>query len=110
MKSISEAFKALGDPIRLEIVKLLVGKEMCVCDIMDSFQVSQPTISHHLRVLKHADLVKDQKEGKWIYYSLNNETFAAVERFLQPLKQCGNVERLRTCEEGYRQHGQRKAT
>lgn len=99
MKNISEVFKALGDPTRLEIVRLLIGKEMCVCDIMDSFQVSQPTISHHLRVLKQADLVKDKKEGKWIYYSLNNETFKELEQFFEPYITCGNVERVRTCSE-----------
>ncbi len=99
MKSISEAFKALGDPTRLEIVKLLVGKEMCVCDIINSFKVSQPTISHHLRVLKQAELVKDEKEGKWIYYSLNCETFAAIEKFFGPYRTGGIVERVRTCGE-----------
>jgi ArsR family transcriptional regulator len=99
MKKLSEQFKALGDPIRLEIIRLLVGKEMCVCDIISSFQVSQPTISHHLKVLKQADLVTDRKEGKWIYYSLNYETLAAQESFFTPLKVSGNIERLRTCEE-----------
>ncbi len=99
MKNISKVFKALGDPTRLEIVKLLVGKEMCVCDIIDSFQVSQPTISHHLRTLKQAELVRDKKEGKWIYYSLNNETFKELERFFGPYITCGSVERVRTCGE-----------
>lgn len=99
MKKISEQFKALGDPIRLEIVNLLAGKEMCVCDIISSFQVSQPTISHHLRVLKQVDLVNDRKEGKWIYYSLNSEMLAALALFFEPLKADGRIERLRTCSE-----------
>jgi len=99
MKNISEVFKALGDSTRLEIVRLLIGKEMCVCDIMDSFQVSQPTISHHLRTLKQAGLVRDKKEGKWIYYSLDSETFKVLERFFEPYITCGSVERVRTCSE-----------
>lgn len=99
MKNISEVFKALGDPTRLEIVRLLIGKEMCVCDIMDSFQVSQPTISHHLRVLKQADLVRDKKEGKWIYYSLNSGSFETIEKFFEQYRTSGKVERVRTCSE-----------
>lgn len=99
MKNISEQFKALGDPIRLEIVNLLAGKEMCVCDIISSFQVSQPTISHHLRVLKQVDLVNDRKEGKWIYYSLNSEMLASLALFFEPLNADGRIERLRTCSE-----------
>ncbi|MDR7869100.1 MAG: metalloregulator ArsR/SmtB family transcription factor [Sporomusaceae bacterium] len=99
MKNISEVFKALGDPTRLEIVRLLIGKELCVCDIIDSFQVSQPTISHHLRVLKQADLVKDKKEGKWIYYSLNSGSFEAIEKFFEQYRTSGKVERVRTCSE-----------
>lgn len=96
---ISEQFKALGDPIRLDIVTMLAGKELCVCDIIAAFQVSQPTISHHLKVLKNADLVLDQKEGKWIYYRLHDEALASLSRFFEPLKSgCGAV-RLRTCEE-----------
>lgn len=99
MKNISEAFKALGDPTRLEIVKLLVGKEMCVCDIINSFQVSQPTISHHLRVLKQAELVKDKKDGKWIYYSLNCDTFTALEKFFGSYRTGRTVARVHTCGE-----------
>ncbi len=92
-----EQFKALGDPIRLDIVKMLAGKELCVCEIMAAFQVSQPTISHHLRVLRQADLVLDRKDGKWIYYRLNGEALAAIALFFALLRADGKVERSNAC-------------
>jgi ArsR family transcriptional regulator len=99
-KEIAEILKALGDPVRLEIVKLLLGKELCVCDIQDAFNVSQPTISHHMKVLKHARLVSDVREGKWIYYSLNPETLKCVSGLLQEFTgKSVTKERHRTCTE-----------
>lgn len=97
MTSIHEQFKALGDPIRLDIVTMLAGKELCVCEIIAAFRVSQPTISHHLRVLREADLVLDRKEGKWIYYRLNDAAIAAVALFLAPLRTDGEVQRSNAC-------------
>jgi len=96
---LADRFKALGDPIRLEIVKLLLGKELCVCDILDSFKVSQPTISHHLKVLKYAGLVSDNREGKWIYYSLNPEAFALIKDFTENMSAgLEKKERTKICE------------
>ena len=92
-----EQFKALGDPIRLDIVRMLAGKELCVCEIIAAFQVSQPTISHHLKVLRYADLVLDSKEGKWIYYRLNDKAIAALALFFAPLRANGGVERSNAC-------------
>jgi ArsR family transcriptional regulator, arsenate/arsenite/antimonite-responsive transcriptional repressor len=98
MRELADIFKALGDPIRLEIVKLLLGKELCVCDILAAFKVSQPTISHHLKVLKYAGLVNDNRDGKWIYYSLNPEAIAQVSELLQEFAvRSGTQERCRTC-------------
>ncbi|HMM21047.1 MAG TPA: metalloregulator ArsR/SmtB family transcription factor [Selenomonadales bacterium] len=99
MKEQAEIFKALGDPVRLEIIKLLLGKELCVCDILSAFKVSQPTISHHLKALKYAGLVNDQREGKWIYYSLAPEAFAQANAVLQEFAAKSVAkERGRTCE------------
>ncbi len=99
MKNVSEMFKALGDPIRLEIVRLLVGKELCVCDILAAFQVSQPTISHHLKVLKYAGIVEDSRDGRWIYYRLNAAALAEMKQVVDELnKDAGKSERVRTCD------------
>ncbi len=78
MNKIADFYKALGDVTRLTILQNLTGKEMCVCEIIERLRMSQPAISHHLKILKQAGLVKDSREGKWIYYSLNEAVFAEV--------------------------------
>lgn len=78
MKKIAEFYKALGDENRLKIIQMLSGHEMCVCEIIDKLDMSQPAISHHLKILRQAGLVKDSREGKWIYYSLNDSVFQDV--------------------------------
>ena len=66
----SRFFKALADEIRLRILKLLEVREMCVCEVMVALGLTQPTASHHLGILENAGLVKDRKEGKWVFYSI----------------------------------------
>lgn len=64
-------FKALGDPVRLRLLSLIAshdGGEACVCDISGSFDLSQPTISHHLKVLRQAGLLGSERRGTWVYY------------------------------------------
>ncbi|MFC4604268.1 ArsR/SmtB family transcription factor [Rhodococcus kronopolitis] len=64
-------FKALGDPVRLRLLSLVAshaGGEACVCDISESFDLSQPTISHHLKVLREAGLLDCERRGTWVYY------------------------------------------
>jgi ArsR family transcriptional regulator len=63
-------FKALADETRLKILRLLAKREMCVCEVMAALSLTQPTASHHLRILENAELVKDRKDGKWVFYSL----------------------------------------
>ena len=79
---VAELFKALGDETRLAIVQMLVGKELCVCDILDAFDMSQPAISHHLKILRQAGVVRDTREGKWIYYSLNPTSISLISTVL----------------------------
>ncbi len=78
MKKVAEFYKALGDETRLKILQMLAEQEMCVCEILDRLDISQPAVSHHLKILKRAELVKDSREGKWIYYALNNSVFREV--------------------------------
>jgi len=65
-------FKALSDEKRIRILKLLTVREMCVCELMIALDVTQPNLSHHLRILKNQGFVNRRKEGKWAYYSLTN--------------------------------------
>jgi len=66
----SRFFKALADETRLRILRLLEVREMCVCEVMVALGLTQPTASHHLGILENAGLVKDRKEGKWVFYSI----------------------------------------
>ncbi|MBF0555767.1 MAG: metalloregulator ArsR/SmtB family transcription factor [Nitrospirae bacterium] len=63
-------FGALSDETRLRIIKLLEMGELCVCDITAALDMSQPKVSFHLSILKEAGLIRDRKDGKWVYYSL----------------------------------------
>lgn len=70
-KGLAAVFKALSDPVRLRLLSLIAsfdGGEACVCDLTGPFDVSQPTISHHLRVLREAGLIDCQRRGTWVYY------------------------------------------
>jgi len=77
---LAQVFKALGDPVRLRLVSLIgarEGGEVCVCDLTSAFDLSQPTISHHLKVLREAGLIDSERRGTWVYYRL---VPAALER------------------------------
>lgn len=63
--------KALGDANRLEIVKMLSDGEKCGCHLLERFEITQPTLSHHMKILVNCGLVNNRKEGKWHHYSLN---------------------------------------
>ncbi|QXJ19712.1 helix-turn-helix transcriptional regulator [Actinomadura graeca] len=68
---LAKMFKALADPVRLRLLSLIAsheGGEACVCDLIGPFDVSQPTISHHLKVLREAGLVGSERRGTWVYY------------------------------------------
>jgi ArsR family transcriptional regulator len=71
MEDLANIFKALSDTTRLRVLKLLERGELCVCDIVAGMQMSQPKVSFHLNALKEAGFVKDRKEGRWIYYRLD---------------------------------------
>jgi ArsR family transcriptional regulator len=70
---LAELFKVFGDTTRIKIIAALLENEMCVCDIADLFGMTHSAISHQLRVLRQARLVKPRKEGKVVYYSLDDE-------------------------------------
>ncbi|WP_426513938.1 ArsR/SmtB family transcription factor [Dactylosporangium sp. McL0621] len=68
---LAPAFKALGDPVRLQLMSMIASApegEICVCDLTPAFELSGPTISHHLRTLREAGLVDADRRGTWVYY------------------------------------------
>lgn len=76
----AEWFKVLADPTRLRILNLLANnaEPLCVCDIVDHFDLGQPTISHHLRILRDSCFVKTERRANFIYYSLNQDCIPAL--------------------------------
>ncbi|OBB75679.1 metalloregulator ArsR/SmtB family transcription factor [Mycobacterium sp. 852014-52144_SCH5372336] len=82
---IAAKLKALSDPVRLRLFSLVAshaGGEACVCDISSDFDVTQPTISHHLKVLKDAGLLASERRGSWVYYSVRTETLMTLSSLL----------------------------
>ncbi len=73
IKNISSFFKIMGDPTRIKIINALLDNELCVCDIAEVMKMTHSAVSHQLRLLRETDLVKFRKEGKVVYYSLNDE-------------------------------------
>ena len=79
---ISKMLKAMSEPKRLRIVDMLSCGELCACKILEEFNITQPTLSHDMRVLVEAGIVKDRREGKNIYYSLNRDALETMHQNL----------------------------
>lgn len=77
----NEMFKALSDPTRRQILEMLAKRDMSAGEIADQFNMSKPSISHHLSILRNADLVSSEKEGQSVIYSLNTTVFQEVSRW-----------------------------
>ena len=78
-------FRALADETRVRIVHILSCGELCACDIHEYFDISQPTLSHHLGILVDAGILTVRPEGKWTHYSLTGETLSFIERFVESI-------------------------
>jgi ArsR family transcriptional regulator len=91
--------RALSDDTRFRILEVLVGKETCVCELVDRLDVPQPLLSHHLKTLKEAGLVRAQKRGRWMFYTLDadalEETANALAQLAQQQRSAG--ESLEVC-------------
>lgn len=78
---LAAGFSALADPVRLRVLSILAASpegEVCVCDFVEPLAKSQPTVSHHLKILSEAGLVQGDRRGKWVWYSLNRERLAQL--------------------------------
>lgn len=78
--------KALADPNRLAIIEHLTRGEACVCELLELFSVTQPTLSHHMRILSEAGLVSGRREGKWIHYSINVQRLQSFKDFIASIQ------------------------
>ncbi len=91
MKNLVNFFRAMGEDTRVKIIMMLLEEEMCICELMEELKLSQSAVSHHVKILKQADLVNDRRNGKWTFYSINKQSFeehfsSLEEKFVEPVK------------------------
>ena len=87
-------FKAMGDPVRLRLLSLIAsheGGEACVCDLTDVFELTGPTISHHLKVLREAGLITGERRGTWVFYRIRPDALRAASQLLAPDRDTDSV-------------------
>ena len=90
-------FKALSDPNRIWILNILKQGEYCACNLLEMLNVTQPTLSHHMKILSDAEIVNARKNGKWVYYSLSTEGIKYLVDYLSDFENCSTD--LYCCEE-----------
>lgn len=90
--SLTHVFKALSDPIRRQILRMLTGGDLPAGEIAAAFPISKPSVSHHLAVLKQAGLVEDRRQGQQIIYSLDTTVFAEVMAWVMDLVKAGEAQ------------------
>lgn len=93
---LAKAFKALGDPVRLRLLSMIAsasesGGEVCVCELTPAFDLSQPTISHHLKLLRQAGLIDCERRGTWVYYWVLPDALDRLALFLKTPQTTGAV-------------------
>lgn len=90
----SVIFKALSDSTRLEIIFMLSSGELCACEIQKAFDITQPTLSYHMKVLSDTGLINAFKDGPWVKYSLNKDNKVQLMKFLSLLLNENDYERI----------------
>lgn len=82
IKDVARICKALGDNNRLQIVRMLTEGEKCACRLLEAFEITQPTLSHHMKILCECGLVSARKDGKWQHYSINKDIWNEFSDFI----------------------------
>ena len=85
--------ESLSDPIRINILELMMNGEICVCDIVKVTGLSQSKISYHIKILKDSGLISDRQEGRWVYYKLNLEVLSDIQNWMDNLIQSSKNKR-----------------
>ena len=88
-EEIAAICKAMSDINRLRIIEMLIQGEKCGCNLLDELQVTQPTLSHHMKVLSDCGLVISRKDGKWQHYSINCNKFMEYNEYITSIMRCG---------------------
>ncbi|MEL7083376.1 MAG: metalloregulator ArsR/SmtB family transcription factor [Cyanobacteria bacterium P01_A01_bin.3] len=95
--SVVAGFRALADPLRLQILETLRESELCVCDLCDRLNVNQSKLSFHLKTLREAGLVRARQEGRWMYYSLDLTQLVALEQYLSDYRRFATLQSAPRC-------------
>ncbi len=85
-------FKAFCDEKRIKILQLLMDGEKCACKLLEALNITQPTLSHHMKTLLDSGIVNGRKEGKWMHYSISAEGIEKAQKYLEFLKNNGKEE------------------
>ena len=85
-KTTAVIFKAFGDENRIKILQLLKGGEKCACMLLEEMNITQPTLSHHMKILCDSGIVTGRKEGKWMHYSISEAGIERAQEYLVSLK------------------------
>ena len=96
-KKIAGIFKALGDENRIKILKLLQSGEKCACILLEDLHITQPTLSHHMKILCDAEIVVGRKEGKWTHYSISTDGAGFAVKCLKELTTCNCANAEQSC-------------
>ena len=86
LSEVSLICKALSDQNRLQIIYLLTYGEQCACELLEHMKITQPTLSHHMKVLENCSLVIARRKGKWSHYSLNRDRWAAFRGYIESIR------------------------
>ena len=86
--------ESLSDPIRVNILELMINGEICVCDIVKATGMSQSKISYHIKILKDSGLISDRQEGRWVYYKLDLEVLSDIKNWMGNLIQSSSSKRI----------------
>lgn len=98
-QKVAALFKALADENRIHILRSLRSGEKCACMLLEELNISQPTLSHHMRILCDCGIVEGRKAGKWIHYSINCQNMAGLQGILKELFSPKNIPESCCCEE-----------
>ena len=97
LSEVSLICKALSDQNRLRIIQLLTYGEQCGCELLEQMKITQPTLSHHMKVLENCSLVISRRKGKWSHYSLNRDQWAAFRGYIGSIQEAGGERDGRGC-------------
>lgn len=97
-QEVSVVCKAMSDVNRLKIIEMLTTGEKCGCELLEELQVTQPTLSHHMKVLSDCGLTMARKEGKWNYYTINCEKFREYKAYISGISCCDAVANRCCCD------------